>query len=138
MVLDNVLKKVPSEDLVIHVVWTPVLRADDFEAAKEAVDLIPDVRSIHYWDGDQVLGLAYGRAVELPRGRVLAWDIYFTYAAGVEWDDQVPTPSDWVHQLGSDDRHLSDGAGLRSAVEELLIPLEPESTRAVRGLIGGR
>ena len=138
MVLDSVLAKLPSENLVIHVVWTPVLGADDYESAKEAVSLIPDPRAIHYWDGDQVLGLAYGRTVELPRGRELAWDIYFTYEAGVEWGDEVPPPTEWAHQLGRDARHLGDGAGLRSAVEELLLLLEPESMKAVRGLIGGR
>ena len=138
MVLDSVLKKVESEELVIHVVWMPVLRNDSFEATADAVQLIPDPRAIHYWDGDQDLGMAYGRVVDLPRGRELAWDIYFVYEPGVVWGEQVPEPSAWAHQLGSDGRHLGDGAGLRSAVEEILIAMEPESSKAVRGLIGGR
>ena len=130
------LEKVSSKDLVVHVIWTPVLQADDEMAAREAVSLIADSRAIHYWDADQSLGLAYGRDLELPRGRELAWDIYFAYAAGVTWEERVPMPNDWVHQLGRDERHLGDGAGLRAAVESLLEEQEPEDSRSLRGLIG--
>lgn len=136
MVVDSVLEKIPSEDLAVHVVWTPVLQADDFESARQAASLIPDPRAIHYWDEDQSLGLAYGRELELPRGRELAWDIYFAYAAGVEWGEHVPPPGDWAHQLGRDERHLGDGSGLRAAVEALLQEIEPEGTRRLRDLIG--
>ena len=120
MVSDNVLAKIPSENLAVHVVWTPVLQTDNFEEAKDAYHLFPDERSRFYWDGAQDLGLAYGRTVELPRGRELAWDIYFVFGPDVEWGETVPMPTDWNHQLGMDDRHLEDGAKLREAVEKLL------------------
>ena len=97
---------------------------------------VPETTTIHYWDADQSLGLAYGRDLELPRGRQLAWDIYFAYAAGVSWEERVPMPDDWVHQLGRDERHLGDGAGLRAAVESLLEAQEPAGSRSLRGLIG--
>ena len=137
MVLDSVLKRLPSERLSVHVVWTPVLPADDFDAALEAQSLLPDSRVTHYWDEDQSLGLAYGRVLELPRGRTLVWDIYFAYEPGVEWGDALPPPTDWAHQLGRDERHLGGGSGLRNAVEVLLGESGTEAPPA-RGLIGGR
>jgi hypothetical protein len=137
VVLENVLARIDSENLAVHVVWTPVLKADDYESAKKAPPLLDDPRTSHYWDGDQSLGLAYGHLLELPRGRELAWDIYFAYAAGVTWGDTVPAPSDWVHQLGRDERHLGDGSGLRKAVESLLEKLDAKEGKAVSGLIGG-
>ena len=121
------LEKVQSDQLSVHVVWTPVLAKDDFESAKVARSLIPDPRAVHYWDGDQALGLAYGKVLELPRGRELAWDIYFAYGEGVEWGDVVPPPTDWVHQLGRDDKHLGDGGKLRGSVEALLAGAEKDA-----------
>lgn len=118
--LKNVLEPLAKKDLAVHVVWTPVLGGDNFEAALEAHTLFPDPRVRFYWDGDQDLGLAYGQTVELPRGRELAWDIYFAFASGVTWDVSVPEPTHWAHQLGMDDRRLEDGAQLRAAVETLL------------------
>ncbi len=138
MVLSSVLEKVPSDRLAVHVVWTPVLEADGFEATEQARTLLPDPRVTHYWDGDQAIGLAYGKILDLPRGRELAWDIYFAFGAGTEWDDVLPLPDRWVHQLGRDERHLGDGATLRTGVEELLTGLESEDARSIRGLIGGR
>lgn len=120
MVLENVLEKIPDEDLSVHVVWTPVLRSDNFDATGSAQKLIPDPRALHYWDGDQDLGKAYGTVVELPRGRELAWDIYFAYDEGVVWGEEVPPPSHWAHQLGMDARHLGDGTKLREALRALL------------------
>ena len=124
MVLENVLEQVSSDDLAIHVVWMPVLPSDNLDAAREAPDFIPDPRAKHYWNGDQNLGKVYGKTVTLPSGRELAWDIYFVFDAGIEWGDEAPVPSDWVHQLGMDKQHLGDGGTLRASVERLLAGLE--------------
>jgi hypothetical protein len=125
VVLENVLKKVTSERLAVHVVWMPVLRSDDLDSAREARALIPDPRVAHYWDPEQSVGLAFGRVVDMPRGRELAWDIYFAFGTGMTWGDVPPAPDAWAHQLGLDDRHLGEGSGLRAAVEELLGKLRP-------------
>lgn len=119
MVQQKVLDQIDSDEIDAHIVWMPVLRNDDFEAAKRAPTLIPDERAKHYWDGDQDLGKLYGRIVDLPKGRELAWDIYFVFAPGVVWGDQAPAPTDWTHQLGRDERHLGEGDRLRAAVERL-------------------
>ena len=55
----------------------------------------------------------------LPRGRQLAWDIYFVYAPGVRWEEEPPLPTQWMHQLGLDERHLN-GDTLRGTVLDLL------------------
>ena len=119
MVSDEVLSKLDSEQLSVHVVWTPVLGGDDFESTKSAVETIADPRATHYWDADGSLGQLFAEAVDLPNGRNFAWDIYLAYAPDADWKDSVPVPSEWMHQLGWDERML-DGDKLRGFVEGLL------------------
>lgn len=119
-----ILAKIPSDNLAVHVIWTPVLGTDNKDAAIYADHLFPDKRTVFYWDGAQDLGMSYGRTIELPRGRQLAWDIYFVYGPDVQWGETVPLPTAWNHQLGDDERYLGDGAKLRAAIEGLLTEMK--------------
>ena len=112
---DNVLKQVESEDLAVFAVWMPILGSDNAEAGKKAEPLLPDPRVIHYWDSDSSIGKLYGRQLTLPRGRQLAWDIYFVFAPGIRWEDEPPAPTAWMHQLGRDERSL-EGGKLRATI----------------------
>ena len=131
MVREKVLEQVDSEDLTVLAVWMPVLGSDNAASGKQAESLLPDDRVTHYWDGDNSLGKLYGRLLTLPRGRQLAWDIYFVYAPGVRWEEEPPLPTQWMHQLSRDERQL-DGDTLRGTILELLgledtaIEQEPE------------
>ncbi len=116
---EKVLEQVGSDDLSVIAVWMPVLQSDNAAAGKDAEPLLPDDRVTHYWDGDNSLGKLYGRLLTLPSGRQLAWDIYFVYAPGVTWEEEPPMPTQWMHQLGRDERHL-DGDALRGMIQELL------------------
>ena len=120
MVHDEVLKQVEGDELAVYAVWMPVLASDNAKAGLEAEKFLPDSRVTHYWDGDNRLGRLYGSELTLPRGRQLAWDIYFVYAPEVEWGDRLPMPTEWVHQLGLDERHLGDGARLRAQILEMI------------------
>ncbi len=121
MVREEVLEKVAGEDLSIIAVWMPVLRSDNAAEGVKAEALLPDARVTHYWNDDRSLGELYGRLLTLPRGRSLAWDIYFVYEPGLRWDDLPPRPTFWMHRLGDDERFL-DGDKLRGAIEQLLEP----------------
>lgn len=114
------MSRLKDEKLAVHVVWMPVLAGDDREAAEQSKGLIPDPRARHYWTDEQSLGMAYGKILKLPRGRDLAWDIYFAFDAGVKWEEAPPVPADWAHRLGSDDRFLADGSTFRDTIESLL------------------
>lgn len=124
MVSDNVLSQISDDNLAVHVVWTPVLASDNYKAATTAFEYVPDERATFYWDGDQDLGMAYGSVLDLPRGRRLAWDIYFVYGPDVVWDDSVPMPDVWNHQLGMDDRSLGDASLIRKSIEALLTEMK--------------
>jgi hypothetical protein len=120
VVLEDVLKQVQSDRLSVFAIWMDVLDSDDADAALEAESLIPDPRVVHYWDGENNLGQLYGETLPLPPGcNDFAWDVYFVYAPGIEWQDQLPAPSEWMHQLGQDSRRL-DGDELRESILDLL------------------
>lgn len=113
------LEPIADADLAVHVVWAPIMRADDHDAATSSRELISDPRSLHYWDADKSLAEDYVPMLTLPEGNdTLAWDIYFVFEPGVRWEDVLPEPSAWWHQLGFDDRQLRDGSSLREWLKE--------------------
>lgn len=120
MVHESVLDKLKDENLSVQVVWTPVLASDKESSVNDVKDIFAgDKRVSQYWDGEQALGQQYGKVVQLPRGRDLAWDIYFLFDSGREWSDALPEPDDWQHQLGLDERYLN-GDKLREALKKRL------------------
>ena len=119
MVQKEILEAVNHEKLKVYVVWTPVLKEDDRQAAVKAIAQISDERASHFWDADKSLGLSLGNVVTLPRDRNLAWDVYFAFDETATWGDMPPKPASWMHQLGMDARTL-DGDSLRMSVERLL------------------
>ncbi len=119
MVQKSVLDKLNNDNLRVYVVWSPVLREDNRTAAGQSVAHITDSRAVHFWDEDKILGLAFGKLVTLPRQRELAWDVYLVFDEQSEWTETPPKPTEWMHQLGLDER-LLDGDKLRESVEKLL------------------
>jgi hypothetical protein len=122
VVQEKVLERVDSESLTVIAVWMPVMVADGPDKGLEAEALFPDHRVTHYWDGDSELGRYYGQVLTLPEERArpgLAWDVYFVFAPGAEWQERPPAPDEWMHQLGMDARRL-DGDALRQTIVDLL------------------
>jgi hypothetical protein len=118
-VQNKILDVVKNEKLKVYVVWTPVLSEDTGQAAAKAVQFVSDERAVHYWDGDKSLGFLMGKTVTLPRGRTLAWDVYFAFDAEARWGDAPPSPVFWMHQLADDDQKL-DGEKLKDRILDLL------------------
>lgn len=48
-----------------------------------------------------LLGLAARRVMKLDQGQP-AWDIHFAFDRDIEWTDEPPAPTDWMHQLKLD------------------------------------
>ena len=116
---ESILETVTTERVKVYVVWTPVLREDDRGKVSAATELIQHDRVQHFWDEDKSLGNSFGGVVTLPRERTLAWDVYLIFDGEATWSDQLPTPTDWMHQLAQDDRTL-DGERLRTSIQRLL------------------
>lgn len=81
-------------------VWVPKTEGAR-EDVPDAMELVPDARARHFWDGQGALMAAYTRVLGLSED---AWDIYMVYGPDARWPAHAgatpPQPAYWMHQLG--------------------------------------
>lgn len=119
MVQQEVLGQISDPRLRPYVVWLPRVPGDARPVAEKSQALVSDTRARQFWDGRGTTGHLFSRAVELPRSKKFAWDVYFVFGPRQSWREEMPRPVEWMHQLAKDERRL-DGGRLRSIVRERL------------------
>jgi hypothetical protein len=105
-VQEQILETHPDADLLVYVVWLPVLPLD---ARFEVADVMVDPRAAHFWDNEQLVSDDLGRTFGF-QGTV--WDAFFSYGPDAVWDDRLPEP-------------LSTGAPVVDAIGSLEASLRP-------------
>lgn len=95
--MQKVLKEIPDNRLRAYIVWLPMFAGDSRSWAQTRSDEFKDDRLSYYWDGSKVTGEEWAKTLGLKQ---MAWDVYFLYGSGVEWNGATPAPSFWMHQLG--------------------------------------
>ena len=111
------LAKDTSSDVAVYVVWSPQLGAEEKHVAG-ASGLVRGPRAHHYWDQNELAGLAFQGLLKLPAA---AWDTWMLFDRNAMWRDSIPpTPAWWEHQLdaGPHELHL-DPARFASHAEAL-------------------
>lgn len=100
-------------------VWIPAIRGDSYLATDAAKKLFSDSRVKHFWDGSQAFGEAMAPVLSIrPK---MAWDVYLVFDGGSAWDDELPQPNSWQHQLiGEDPKLLLDEERLERQTREAL------------------
>lgn len=88
-------------------------------AARAGARRLPDARIRHYRDDAALLAERYAPPLGLPAD-VPAWDVFLLFAPGTDWQDELPAPAFWMHQLdrGPPARRL-DAGKLAAEVERL-------------------
>lgn len=90
------LDQIEADDLVVYVVWSSQLGAEERHVAP-GMRLIGDRRTVHYWDPDQRVGIAYQPVFDIPAP---VWDYWLLYDREAEWSgDRPPTP-EWYEYQG--------------------------------------
>ena len=71
---------------------------DNERTAQKIAGTFSDPRVKHFYDPfpAHLVGKAFAKG-RISRGP--AWDIYFFYKKGQEWNDAPPDPAEWMHQL---------------------------------------
>ena len=119
------MDQIKNDKLRSYSVWVPILLSDAERAVPDATKRLPDNRVSHFWDGKGELVEAYKTILPTKNAEtgayVKAWDVYLVFAPGVEWKDQPPTPTFWMHQLYSvDPKNSFDSKELATEVQRLL------------------
>lgn len=95
----DVLGKLDDQSVRAYVVWVPMNRGLERDVPKATTE-VWDVRARHYWDGDGQLIKSYREV--LGGFNEPVWDTYILYGPEAKWEgDPPPTPTFWMHQLGS-------------------------------------
>ncbi len=118
--------KQSSDRTVVLLVWMAGLPEDDRDGAEARAVEFGEDRIHQFWDGQDLLGAHV--ATRLDRVGLVAWDIYLVFAPGLVWDEDMPAPAGWVHQMGdaawAEDRERAPGHELESRIRNLLNSVE--------------
>lgn len=77
----NILKKYPSSDVRVYVVWFNMLPGDSRDLVDRKV--LNDHRVVNYYDPNRVVGSWF--AAHTEGGGGIVWDAYFLYGASASW-----------------------------------------------------
>jgi hypothetical protein len=119
------MEQLNDNKLRAYSVWVPILLTDAERAVPTATKRLPDQRVIHFWDAQGELVEAYKTILPTKNEEtgeyIKAWDVYLLFAPGIEWKDQPPQPTFWMHQLYSvDPKNAFDSRALATEVQRLL------------------
>ena len=120
----SVLDAYPDADIQVSVVWIDMLPADNKGAALQSSALFgdpPDPRLTQFHDPNKRTGRAFARDL-LYEGGGVAWDMYLYYDKLAVWNDTLPEPVEWYHQLSggrrADPALFRPGKKLTTALRE--------------------
>ncbi len=106
----QLLRETNRKDVLVFVVWEPVLATDFTAPSTAALARIPDTRATQYWDRNRALSHLLG---EHNRSTVV-WDHIAVYAPGTLWQDTLPKP------VYADNPVRDVISGARDSVQHLL------------------
>ena len=98
VIQSKVLDVLKDNSLRVIVVWVPMLPTDKDAPDQDTLALMPDKRATQFWDAKRSTPFPVGRALGLPEG-FAAWDVYLLYPPGAKFEQQMPKPVYWQHQL---------------------------------------
>ncbi len=108
------------------IVWIKMNSNDTIEVVQKAVKNFDDPRIEQFYDPLQKSGNIIAK--NLPVKAMIAWDIYLFYKNNDLWNDNIPAPVEWMHQMSDTDNdcaHLRCGddlvKGLYDAMREMTI-----------------
>lgn len=124
-VIAEILERYDDADIDVTIVWSPMLKKDDEEAARKSGKMFDDARVTQFYDPERFIGylfrfdvfpdggdqMAASIATDHPFHEVIAqraatererpeWDIYMWFDSGVRWEEDAPRPTRFIRQVG--------------------------------------
>jgi len=94
-VIDNMANKNAS----VIILWTNMLQTDAENTAFRAASLFKNKNIIQFFDAENKFGDVAAHAINSQGTQ--AWDIYMFFDKSSKWDESLPRPFEYAHQLGS-------------------------------------
>ena len=95
----SVIEKMTEKNVSVIIVWTNMLKTDDQENAYKAASMFKDGKIVQFFDAENKFGDMVAKRLN-PKGEK-AWDIYLFYDKETEWNQTIPRPFDYAHQLNT-------------------------------------
>ena len=117
--MQEIFEGTKSDLLRGAIVWTPMLPADNLEAALQRELLFSDARAMQFWDPDRILGQLLSQTLNLTIS--IAWDVYLLYSPFHPWKAELPpAPVFWMHQQNEEMSLYLDPARFKEYLQTLL------------------
>jgi hypothetical protein len=97
---ESILEEVGTDNFRLYIVWIDMLEDDNYASAQKAAKLLNDSRISHYYTSGKQLGRQVAQQITGKEG--VAWDIYMFYESKVQWKNNFPEPTEYIHQLNPD------------------------------------
>jgi mercuric ion transport protein len=94
----SVIENMAEKNISVIIVWTNMLNSDGENTAFHAASMFDRKNITQFFDKENIFGDAAAKAVN-PKGEQ-AWDIYMYFDKGAKWENNLPRPFEYVHQLG--------------------------------------
>jgi mercuric ion transport protein len=95
----SVIEKMADKNISVIIVWTNMLETDNQEHAYKAASMFKDGKIVQFFDAENKFGDMVAKRLN-PKGEK-AWDIYLFYDKETEWNQTIPRPFDYAHQLNN-------------------------------------
>ena len=95
----SVIEQMKNKDISVMIVWTNMLKTDDKENAYKAASMFKDPSIVQYFDAENKFGDLVAQRLNAKGAK--AWDIYMFFDKDIEWNETIPRPFDYAHQLSA-------------------------------------
>ena len=95
----SVIEQMKNKDISVMIVWTNMLKTDDKENAYKAASMFKDPSIVQYFDAENKVGDLVAQRLNAKGAK--AWDIYMFFDKDIEWNETIPRPFDYAHQLSA-------------------------------------
>ncbi|MBS1544188.1 MAG: mercuric transport protein MerTP [Bacteroidetes bacterium] len=97
----SIIEKMNDKNIGVIVVWTNMLKSDDATTAQYSASMFDDKKNVvQFFDVKNLFGDVVARTINSKGEK--AWDIYLFFDGTAQWNEKLPRPFEYVHQLGPD------------------------------------
>ncbi|HKA19289.1 MAG TPA: hypothetical protein VKN18_13450 [Blastocatellia bacterium] len=91
------MKDVTDDRVRVYVIWDPIYGGNFDDEARKLSRGFRDKRVRYFKDPDSLAGKQWEQVLNTQRE--IAWDVYLLYGADAQWNQELPKPDYWMHQL---------------------------------------